>query len=43
LPEQSRLQRRAELAGILAEPLQVDASQAEQRINGIARGLLGPT
>ena len=35
--------RRAELAGILAEPLQVDASQAEQRINGIARGLLGPT
>ena len=35
--------RRAELAGILAEPLQVDASQAEGRINGIARGLLGPT
>ncbi|TBU96339.1 RDD family protein [Phytopseudomonas dryadis] len=35
--------RRAELAAILAEPLQVDAEQAEARINGIARGLLGPT
>lgn len=35
--------RRAELAAILAEPLQVDAEHAERRINGIARGLLGPT
>ena len=35
--------RRAELAAILAEPLQVPAEQAEQRIHGIARGLLGPT
>tara|TARA_R100001244_G_scaffold24497_4_gene24839 strand:- start:8522 stop:9262 length:741 start_codon:yes stop_codon:yes gene_type:complete len=35
--------RRAELAGILAEPLQVAPEQAEQRIHGIARGLLGPT
>ena len=35
--------RRAELAAILAEPLQVDAEQAEGRINGIARSLLGPT
>jgi len=35
--------RRSELAAILAEPLQVPAEQAEQRIHGIARGLLGPT
>lgn len=35
--------RRAELAAILAEPLQVPADQAERRIHGIARGLLGPT
>jgi uncharacterized RDD family membrane protein YckC len=35
--------RRQELASILAEPLQVPAAQAEQQINGIARGLLGPT
>ncbi|UCJ18657.1 RDD family protein [Pseudomonas sp. MM211] len=35
--------RRAELAAILAEPLQVDAEHAEGRINGIARSLLGPT
>ncbi len=35
--------RRLELAGILAEPLQVPPEQAEQRINGIAHGLLGPT
>lgn len=35
--------RRAELAAILAEPLQVDAEHAERQINGIARGLLGPT
>lgn len=34
--------RRMELAAILAEPLQVPAEQAEQRIHGIARGLLGP-
>ncbi|QEY61566.1 RDD family protein [Metapseudomonas lalkuanensis] len=33
--------RRAELAGILAEPLSVPAEQAQARINGIARGLLG--
>ncbi|WP_369959883.1 RDD family protein [Pseudomonas benzenivorans] len=35
--------RRGELAAILAEPLQVPAEQAEQRLHGIARGLLGPT
>ena len=35
--------RRTELAGILAEPLQVPAEQAQDRLNGIARGLLGPT
>jgi uncharacterized RDD family membrane protein YckC len=35
--------RRAELAAILAEPLQVPAEQAERQIHGIARGLLGPT
>ncbi|TBU71943.1 RDD family protein [Phytopseudomonas daroniae] len=35
--------RRAELAAILAEPLQVGAEHAESRINGIARSLLGPT
>jgi uncharacterized RDD family membrane protein YckC len=34
--------RRQELASILAEPLQVPAEQAEQQINGIAHGLLGP-
>ena len=33
--------RRAELAELLAEPLQVPAEQAEPRLNGIARGLLG--
>lgn len=33
--------RRAELASLLAEPLQVPAEQAEAKINGIARGLLG--
>ena len=33
--------RRAELAALLAEPLQVPAEQAEPRLNGIARGLLG--
>ncbi|GLZ85750.1 RDD family protein [Metapseudomonas resinovorans] len=35
--------RRAELAGILAAPLNVSAEQAQARINGIARGLLGPS
>ncbi|MHA6494082.1 RDD family protein [Pseudomonas borbori] len=35
--------RRAELASIIAEPLQVTPEQAEQRIHGIAHGLLGPT
>lgn len=35
--------RRSELAGILAEPLQVSPEQAEHHIHGIARGLLGPT
>ena len=34
--------RRAELAAILAEPLQVDPAQAEARLHGIARSLLGP-
>jgi len=29
------------LAALLAEPLQVPAEQAEARLNGIARGLLG--
>ncbi|MFY0730456.1 RDD family protein [Pseudomonas sp. NFX15] len=32
-----------ELAAILAQPLQVPASQAVTELNGIARGLLGPT
>jgi len=34
--------RRSELAGILAEPLQVAPEHAEHQIHGIARGLLGP-
>jgi len=34
--------RSAELAGILAEPLEVPAEQAQARLNGIARGLLEP-
>lgn len=33
--------RCAELAALLAEPLQVPAEQAEPRLNSIARGLLG--
>ncbi|MGE8361211.1 RDD family protein [Pseudomonas sp.] len=41
--EQLSAARRTELAGILAEPLQVPADQAERHIHGIARGLLGPT
>jgi uncharacterized RDD family membrane protein YckC len=36
-------ERRAELAAILAEPLQIPREQAEQRINSLARSLLGPT
>ncbi|WP_312254735.1 RDD family protein [Stutzerimonas nitrititolerans] len=36
-------ERRQELAAILAEPLQTSAAQAESRINGIARTLLGPS
>lgn len=35
--------RRAELAGILAEPLESLPEQTEQRLHGIARGLLGST
>jgi uncharacterized RDD family membrane protein YckC len=35
--------RRAELAAILAEPLEVPAELAEAQLNGIARGLLGHT
>ena len=35
-------ERRRELAEILAEPLAVPPEQAEARIDGIARGLLGP-
>lgn len=33
--------RRTELADLLADPLQAPAGQAEEKINGIARGLLG--
>ncbi|MDF9903054.1 UNVERIFIED_ORG: putative RDD family membrane protein YckC [Pseudomonas reinekei] len=35
--------RADELAAILAQPLQVPAAQAVTELNGIARGLLGPT
>jgi len=35
-------QRRLELASILAEPLQLEPTQAEARIHGIARSLVGP-
>ncbi|PYY66349.1 hypothetical protein CRX42_32860, partial [Pseudomonas jessenii] len=35
--------RTDELAVILAQPLQVPAPQAVNELNGIARGLLGPT
>jgi hypothetical protein len=35
--------RADELAAILAQPLQVPAPQAVTELNGIARGLLGPT
>ncbi|UTW09104.1 RDD family protein [Pseudomonas benzenivorans] len=41
--EQLSSARRGELAALLAEPLQVPPEQAEQRLHGIARGLLGPT
>lgn len=36
-------ERTQELAAILAEPLQIPADQAVAHLNGIARGLLGPT
>ncbi|MGG2396546.1 RDD family protein [Pseudomonas sp. SH1-B] len=39
--EQLSAARREELAGLLAEPLQVSTEQAERQLNGIARGLLG--
>jgi hypothetical protein len=32
-----------ELAAIVAQPLQIPQDQAVARLNGIARGLLGPT
>ena len=32
-----------ELAAILAGPLQVPAPRAVEQLNGVARGLLGPT
>lgn len=35
-------ERRQELAAILAEPLHVTQEQAEARLNGIARALVGP-
>lgn len=35
--------RRAELAGLLAEPLRCPPEQAEQRLLGLARHMLGPT
>jgi hypothetical protein len=35
--------RADELAAILAQPLQVQPAQAVTELNGIARGLLGPT
>src|SRR5690606_14929238 len=35
-------QRRLELASILAEPLKIEPTQAEARIHGIARSLVGP-
>ncbi|WP_045881621.1 RDD family protein [Pseudomonas chlororaphis] len=36
-------QRVEELAGLLAEPLKVDPALASAELNGIARGLMGPT
>jgi len=35
--------RSSEVAQLLAEPLQVPPEQAQAQLNGIARGLLGPT
>jgi uncharacterized RDD family membrane protein YckC len=35
--------RNHEIAALLAEPLQVPPEQAQAQLNGIARGLLGPT
>jgi hypothetical protein len=32
-----------ELASILAAPLQVSPARAAEQLNGVARGLLGPT
>jgi len=32
-----------ELASILATPLQVSPARAVEQLNGVARGLLGPT
>ena len=32
-----------ELASILATPLQVSPARAAEQLNGVARGLLGPT
>ncbi|AZE96303.1 Integral membrane protein [Pseudomonas orientalis] len=36
-------ERAHELAAILAAPLQVPAARAVEQLNGVARGLLGPT
>ncbi|OYT96430.1 MAG: hypothetical protein CFE49_07360 [Pseudomonas sp. PGPPP3] len=36
-------ERRQEVAALLAEPLQVAPEQAQAQLNGIARGMLGPT
>ncbi|MGE7959707.1 RDD family protein [Pseudomonas sp. NPDC089530] len=41
--EQLSAQRVEELASLLAEPLKVSPAQASTELNGIARGLLGPT
>jgi len=41
--EQLSAQRVQELAALLAEPLHVTPAQASAELNGIARGLLGPT
>ena len=35
--------RCSEVAALLAEPLHVPQEQAQEQLNGIARGLLGPT
>jgi uncharacterized RDD family membrane protein YckC len=41
--EQLSAERVQELAALLAEPLHVTPAQASAELNGIARGLLGPT